>query len=368
MSKEKNILYVFTGGRKKRLAEKNSNAKDFYYGYFQLKNLFNNVEILEINHKSNLFLQKVDKLTRKIFHLPIHFLSLIDVEMKKMFSKFKNIFIVNESVLFYCLPLIVLLKKKMELKIYLFTMGLFSRIENNSSRKYLQNLIIKYICLKYVDKFLFIGKGEYNYVFEKFKKFRHKFVYVPFGVDTKFWNNKNQFELNERDYILFIGNDLNRDYDFLFNLIEKFNKEKFVIVSSQFDDSIRSFKNVEYINGKWSEDIISDLEIKNLYSKAKLTVIPLKQSLQPSGQSVALQSMSCLTPVLITRTDGFWDIDKFRDGENIYFIEKNDVEEWIDKINIIFQDKNLKKVVNNAQKLVTEMFSIDVFADHLKDI
>ena len=38
-----------------------------------------------------------------------------------------------------------------------------------------------------------------------------------------------------------------------------------------------------------------------------MTIIPLKNSIQPSGQSVALQSMACGTPVVITETFGFWD-------------------------------------------------------------
>ena len=38
--------------------------------------------------------------------------------------------------------------------------------------------------------------------------------------------------------------------------------------------------------------------------ESKITIIPLKNTLQPSGQSVALQSMANGTPVLISKTDG----------------------------------------------------------------
>ena len=368
MYKEKNILYVFTGGRQKRISEEQIQARDFYYGYFHLKKFFNKVELVEVNHKSNLIFKKIDNITRKIFHLPIHFASLVDNEMKEQFSKFKNIYIVNESVMFYCLPLIVMIKKRMNLKIYLFTMGLFSRIEQKSKRTILQKLIIKHFCLKFVDKFLFIGKGEYKYASDKFREFNDKMFYVPFGIDTNFWSSKNQFNFNEREYILFIGNDLNRDFDFLLDLVKELKKEKFVIISSQIDESIKSYNNVKYINGKWSENFLSDEEIKNLYTKAKLTIIPLKDTLQPSGQSVALQAMSCLSPVLITKTDGFWDIDKFEDGKNIYFMNKNDIDEWVKKINFIFQDSNLKDITNNAQLVVKQNFSIETFANHLANI
>ena len=78
--------------------------------------------------------------------------------------------------------------------------------------------------------------------------------------------------------------------------------------------------------------------------------------------------MSCLSPVLITKTAGFWDIDKFEDGKNIYFMNKNDINEWVKKINFIFQDSNLKNITNNAQLMVEQNFSVDTFANHLANI
>ena len=61
------------------------------------------------------------------------------------------------------------------------------------------------------------------------------------------------------------------------------------------------------INGSWNDETISDAEIREIYEKSRLTIVPLKNSIQPSGQSVTLQSLSVGTPVIITKTDGFWD-------------------------------------------------------------
>ena len=65
------------------------------------------------------------------------------------------------------------------------------------------------------------------------------------------------------------------------------------------------YDNVDLISGNWNKQILSDSEIKKFYIESFLTLIPLKNSFQPSGQSVALQSMSVGTPVLITNTNGF---------------------------------------------------------------
>ena len=61
------------------------------------------------------------------------------------------------------------------------------------------------------------------------------------------------------------------------------------------------------IKGHWNKQLISDEELRKIYSDASLSIIPIRNSYQPSGQSVALQSMSMGVPVMITYTDGFWD-------------------------------------------------------------
>ena len=71
---------------------------------------------------------------------------------------------------------------------------------------------------------------------------------------------------------------------------------------------------------------MSDDDIRNFYQTSYLTLLPLKNSLQPSGQSVALQSMSCGTPVIITKTQGFWEPDLFSNYEDIIFVDKNNIE------------------------------------------
>ena len=65
--------------------------------------------------------------------------------------------------------------------------------------------------------------------------------------------------------------------------------------------------NVILKNGSWGNSQISDSQIKNLYSQSKLVILPLYNSMQPSGQSVSLQAMSMNVPVLISKTEGFWD-------------------------------------------------------------
>ena len=78
-------------------------------------------------------------------------------------------------------------------------------------------------------------------------------------------------------------------------------------------------ENIKHIKGSWRSGILTDVQILDEYKKADLVIIPLSETTQPSGQSVALQSMSSGTPVLITRTKGFWDEINFI-NKKIYFL------------------------------------------------
>ena len=83
-----------------------------------------------------------------------------------------------------------------------------------------------------------------------------------------------------------------------------------IITSYDISNKIKN-ENAEVIYGNWHNDALTDAKIKEYYENALLTFLPLKETYQPSGQSVALQSMSLGVPVMITKTMGFWDIEKF---------------------------------------------------------
>ena len=109
--------------------------------------------------------------------------------------------------------------------------------------------------------------------------------------------------------------------------------------------------NVTLINGSWGNKDYSDKFIHELYTDASITIIPIKESLQPSGQSVALQSMSSGTPVIITKTEGFWAPNDFNDNGNILFTTSNELSEWENKIYSI-----INKVLKKKGKLESDDF------------
>ena len=143
----------------------------------------------------------------------------------------------------------------------------------------------------------------------------------------------------------------------------------FIFVSNNIKKENLIHNNVEVYEGSWAENKITDSEIKNIYEKSFLTIIPLIESNQPSGQSVALQSMAVGVPVLISKTSGFWDFEKFNNDTNIIFIENEGIDSWITQIISLSNDPDtINNITNNALKTLEENYDLLRFYDALKKI
>ncbi len=198
-------------------------------------------------------------------------------------------------------------------------------------------------------------------------KYKEKIHNIPFGVDIDFWEKK---EINniKKNSLLFIGNDLNRDYGFLINLVKKLPEIDFKIISKRFTKNELSFQNVELISGDWHSDKLTDQKIRELYSNSTITLIPLKNSIQPSGQSVCLQSMACQTPVIMTKTIGFWNPKNLLDELDIILLEPN-VDVWVDEITKLMNDEKLRsKLSQNALEKVKSKYTSKHFSKSLIDL
>ena len=242
-------------------------------------------------------------------------------------------------------------------------MGLFSKI--NVNNKYHSRILKRMFNL--YDKFIFVGKGEYDFAQKNYPEWSEKYFFLPFSVDQDFWkpkkNNQNKKE------ILFLGNDLNRDFEFAYNLGKNMTKYSFIFVSNGFS-KYKKHKNIQILNSNWSEGSLTDIDIRNIFEKSALTIVPLINTIQPSGQSVSLQSMSMNVPVIITKTEGFWDSDTFKNYKNIIFAEKNELKLWENLIeNLLMSDSLYGELIINAKKTMEDDYNQDkLFKKFLKII
>jgi glycosyltransferase involved in cell wall biosynthesis len=210
------------------------------------------------------------------------------------------------------------------------------------------------------------GEGEKPIIQKRYKVPNESIEVIPFGVDTKFWRPDDD-PYEKYPYILAVGNDFQRDYTLLIEMARLVNIKIKVITERDIPADIPP--NVEVIRGSYRNTGLSDLQLRELYQKALFTVIPLKPSFQPSGQSVALQSMACGTPVLITKTEGLWDHRYLRDMENIVFIHSNKPEGWAGTIDRMTADQELlKRLGEAALRYVSAHGQSERYADRLEQL
>lgn len=349
------ITYIYSGGRKDKL--KNLEASDFFYGFLELKNKSLNINFIELSDKKTGFF---DRAVIKLTKLPIYFLKSLNLKNINIIRKSKNIIFINESSYLSFLPLLMVSRRSNSL---FLPMGLMNKFNNG-------NKLTKYIIdksLNYSKKILFIGKGELNEASNKLAKYSKKYYYLPFAVDDKFWFYKDKPKRQVKN-LLFIGNDINRDFDLLFKIASSFENYHFTIVTEYKGKNFDQLKNVNLLEGNWRNSYLKDSEILNLYHFADLVILPIKQSSQPSGQSVALQAMSSGTPVMITKTSGFWDFQAFQDNKNIFFVEGTSPNDWSIKINSLLNNsKILDDVSKNGRKTVEDKFTIEMFLLNLSN-
>lgn len=368
--KSSDITYVFGTGRLDKLENKNFTGEFFYgYKYFSSKNL--NIQIIELNesNKKNKFSSKIlfffDRVFNKLSKLPFYMNEIITFENIKKLSKSKNIVFTNDRIGISLLPVVIFLKLFYKINCVVIVMGMLNNSGDNGFVKFARNLILK-LFIKLNDKFIFLGIGEFEKAKENFKQ-KNKFVFFPFCVDSSFWKSKGKYNSSKRKKILFIGNDGNREFAKAIQIAEIMKDKEFLFVSSNEEINSVEIENVEVISGNWNKSLLTDAEIRDIYEQSKITILPLKNTLQPSGQSVTLQSMSCGVPVIITNTIGFWDSDKFKDNYHLIKLEDNELNNWVSKINEIYKNEELlNKISKNGVELINKNYDINKFNEYIE--
>lgn len=359
----KNITYIFSQNRKKNYYDKQNYAKDFYYGVHNFENDNNNIEIIEFSENKSIlypFLKFFDNFMNKFLSLPFYTSKLTNLKNLKKIINTDRLFLVNEGVGFSSILILFVARFFKPINTSIFVMGLYSKNLKFKKLKFMHLFIIKLLVLS-VNNIFFLGNAEFEKAKDIHKKYIEKFKFLPFCIDTEFWENKNNKDITKNEKIIFVGNDGNRDFELLIKLVDELRQYSFIIVSSNEIFKNIDLPNVEIHNGSWGSGEISDIDLRNLYLESRLSIIPLKESFQPSGQSVALQSMSLGIPVMITETEGFWQKDVFLNDENIIFVNDFDYQNWVNKINKIFNDDSkIKNISKNAKNTVLKNYKLEV--------
>jgi glycosyltransferase involved in cell wall biosynthesis len=357
------IAYIFHPGRLQRFDEASAGnaATEFFYGALELRSRGHDVSCYELGDLTGkLTLDHLFwGLMRQAWLMPPKALPALFRQITRLvpFLHPYDIVIGTESGIAFALAAMKLRKKWCGTLIGIHC-GFLHHYQSRMG-VYLTSFLFAqmYSCL--------FGEGEKPMIQKRYKVPDKAVGVIPFGVDTKFWRPDGPYE--KSPYILAVGNDFQRDYSLLIEVARLVNIKIKIITERDIPADIPS--NVEVIRGSYRNTSLSDLQLRELYRKALFTVIPLKPSFQPSGQSVALQSMACGTPVLINKTEGLWDHRYLRDMENVVFIQSNDPNEWARAIDRMIADHELLKRLGGAAcQYVSAHGQIERYADRLEKL
>ena len=108
-----------------------------------------------------------------------------------------------------------------------------------------------------------------------YRKFSDNFYFIPFFVLIRNFGQNLKRKSTGKE-ILFIGNDGRREYKLAIDIAKELSDYKFTFITSNIKHSELKSKNITLINGQWNNQILSDEEMRKIYSNANLSIIPIK--------------------------------------------------------------------------------------------
>lgn len=364
-SEKTNVTYLFGFGRSKLISSNEEFADEFFYGYFKLLNDEEKVNYIEFQDNSEKPNHKIitsffSKVLRKISKLSFFLENICTLSNFKILWNTKHIIATNDRIGISLLPFLMIYKIFRVNKTSVIVMGLLAKQTTNLISHILQRILLN-IFFTLGSNFIFLSKSECKQAEVSYKKYKEKFHYVPFCIDTSFWK-RNDLKIIEKTKILFIGNDGRREYDLVLEIAKALPQYEFLLITSNIEDSSVDSDNIKLIKGSWNRRLLSDQQLRGFYNEGLLSIIPIKDTYQPSGQSVALQSMAMKIPVMISDTIGFWDKEMFKNNENIFFVNDNNLDSWTNRIETILTNTKLKDTVStNGNKTTLEHYDSDYF-------
>ncbi len=319
------LAYLFRSGRRMRLEQ--AGPREFTYGYAELAATGASVGILEESDfgLDREWLRFFEAIANRISALtgihPRTFWRLYRARAR--FAPYQTVVATNHA-----LGLALALLGRLgcvQPKTTLLTMGL---VEPGASK-------LRHAWLEFILKnarLAVLSKSEAESLRDVFAD-RLDIRSFVFGVDLDFWT-PDRGTVRDGD-VISVGNDWKRDFA---TLVAAWRPE-FPQLSIVTSLELKSDKpNVRIERGDWRSAQISDIELRDRLRRARLVVVPLVDTLQPSGQSAALQAMACGCPVVLTANRGLWDRAQIERHQAAWLVAPGDVAALGDAIGKLLAD------------------------------
>lgn len=212
--------------------------------------------------------------------------------------------------------------------------------ENGNSQKFYANATYNsYLPIKYLT----ISKWCEKWLKDTFGK---ECLYAPNGINLK------QFPFKDRLFdgkikILIEGNseDYYKNVDESFRIVEKLDKEKFEINFLSYQGEPKKWYHVDKFMHKVPYD-----EVGKVYEECDILI---KSSILESFSYPPLEMMATGGLVVVAPNEG--NVEYLKDEYNCLFYQPGNIEQAVNQINRIVNDKNLReKLIKNGMKTARE--------------
>lgn len=342
------VAFLFKRGRRERLESAEEFPSEFFYGYVQLAEVgtpvtFLDEDDLDVVGPINLVWRLLSALSHTV--AGVHLWAVWKLARRANRDRLNSFGVLVATTNTFGLSLALL--KRLGLLgpcVVFIAMGVGDLV-THPVRRWAINWLLGPV------QTVVISRGEAEYLNKRLGR-DAQVAYMPFGVDDRFWTPGPAAPAKSRPYVLSIGNDRHRDYA---TLIAAWRPEfpALKIVTSQI---LASTANIEVISGDWRQQLLSDSQVRQLFREAMFVILPIRETVQPSGQSACLQAMACAKTVVISDIQGLWDRALMRHGETCVLVPPGSAEQMSSSIEHLLANPAMQARIGSAANQVVEDF------------
>ncbi len=353
------IAFLFKEGRQARLTAGVSGPREFFYGYTEIVNGDIPVSLVE---ETDLGCGLRPRWMERLATTVTHGIAGLNAESMNRIINQRSLSVLNQHRVIVAttnsqglsLALACALGR-LRSRVLLIAMGVMDPaappLRTHICRRLLRHVAIAPI-----------SRGEEQFLRQRLGP-DQDLAYLPFGVDHRFWVPAPA-DHHQNGYVLSIGNDPRRDYKTLAQAWGPEFPPLKIITRLHVPPSPG---NVEVIAGDWNSSLLSDQEIRSLIQGARFVVLPLRQTIQPSGQSVCLQAMACGKAVILSDIDGLWDRDVMKDGATCLLVPPGSIEGLQTAVRSLIDNPGQARDIGaRARTAVENNLNLDIMASAME--
>ncbi|MBX4192196.1 glycosyltransferase family 4 protein [Candidatus Parcubacteria bacterium] len=202
------------------------------------------------------------------------------------------------------------------------------------------------------------GKKEIEWLLKRFPNLQGRIEFIPFGTDTTFFSPQL---VAEENLIISVGIDPDRDWSTFFKACEGLDARVVLIGSARRLKSFNLPPHVEMMQ------TIPAVDIRDMYARAKLVVIPLDTSSgvnDAMGCSTLFEAMSMGKAIVASRTHV---MESYIDSHNGILVDQKNVEQMRAAIKDLLGNPEKRKVMGEkARAFATAHLDLYKNAEKLK--